>query len=221
MLAITAAVSAAASPPPGGDAGAIALEQQSRAAMGAYGAITFTGAGTSYRVIHESGGDAFKFNFGAVPKGYRAAVAHVRIVQRKGLVNEEIDTLFAPGEPPLRLWQSRGTEIGELLGPKACPQLVPLNAASFFTVGSPLVAVHGLYAAPVAAGTATVVSSSYALAGGTARQQDTIDTATHLWRSSRFVVAGGPFSGDALSESDFSFSRSQRFITPPALRSCG
>jgi hypothetical protein len=220
LLAIAAAVSAAAPAPPAGDAGAIALEQQSRTAMGAYGAITFTGAGTSYRVIHQSGGDGFKFNFGAVPKGYRSAVAHVRIVQHKGLVTEEIDTLFAPGEPPLRLWQNRGTEIGELLGPRACPALVAVNAASFSTIGSPFVTVRGRYAVPVSAGIATVVSSSYALAGGTARERDTIDAATHLLRSSRFVIAGGPYSGEALGESDFAFSASRRFIAPPALRGC-
>jgi hypothetical protein len=220
-LTIGYAVSAAAATPASGDAAAIALEQQAQAAVGAYQGISFTGAGTSYRVIHQAGGDTFKFYFGSVPKGFAPAVAHVRIVQRKGLVTEEVDTLVAPGEPTLRIWQSKGVEIGELLGSKSCPELIPTNPASFFTVGSPLVAVHGHYAPLSAAGGAlAVLESSYRLAGGTAHERDTIDTATHLWRASRFVISGGPYNGNFLSESGFVFSRSQRFIAPPTLHSC-
>jgi len=219
-LTIASAVTVAAAAPASGDASAIALARQSRAAMGAYEGITFTGGGTSYRVVHQAGADTFKFYFGGVPKGYRAAVAHVRIVQRKGLVTEEVDTLVASGEPPLRIWQSKGAEIGELLGSKSCPELVPANPASFFTVGSPLVVVRGRYGAPTVAGGAVKLLSSYALAGGTAHERDTIDAATHLWRASRFVVSGGPYDGNFLSESGFAFSRSQRFIAPPPLRAC-
>jgi hypothetical protein len=220
-LTIAYGVSAAAATPASGDAAAIALERQAQTAMGAYQGISFTGGGTSYRVIHQVGGDTFKFYFGSVPKGFRPAVAHVRIVQRKGLVTEEVDTLVAAGAPPLRIWQSKGVEIGELLGSKSCPELIPTNPASFFTVGSPLVAVHGDYVPlAAAAGTARVVRSSYRLAGGTAHERDTIDTATHLWRASRFVVSGGPYNGNFLSESGFAFSRLQRFLAPPTLHTC-
>jgi hypothetical protein len=220
-LAIGCVVSAAAAAPASGDAAALALERQAQTAMGAYQGISFTGGGTSYRVIHQAGGDTFKFYFGSVPKGFRAAVAHVRIVQRKGLVTEEVDTLVAAGEPPLRIWQSKGLEVGELVGSKSCPELIPTNPASFFTVGSPLVGVHGHYS-PLAAATATteVLASSYRLAGGTAHERDTIDTATHLWRASRFVVSGGPYNGNFLSESGFAFSRTQRFLAPPRLHTC-
>lgn len=221
-LAATAmAVTVAAASPAAGDTHTITFYKASRAAMAGYQGIDFTGGGTSYRVIHAAGGDVFKFDFGEVPTGYSAATAHVRVVARGGLIIEEVDTLFAPGKPPLRLWRSTGSEVGELLGAKPCPELVPANPASFATIGSAFVTLHGTFAplAP-ASGGAQIVASSYRVAGGTAQERDTIDAATHLWRSSRLVIKGGPYAGNSLEESAFSYRRSQRFLQPPGLRPC-
>jgi len=190
--------------------------------MAAYAGIAFKGGGTSYKLIRQRGGDTFKFDFGATPKGYSAAVASVRVVQRKGVITEEVDTLKAPGKPPLRLWQDGGVEVGELLTAKPCPELIPANSASFVTVGHLYVGLSGRFSKLAALGSGLrVVRSSYSLAGGTAHQRDTIAVATHLWRASHLVVAGGPYNHNFLTESDFSYSRSQRFIKPPALHRCG
>ncbi len=220
-LAIATTVAAAASAPPTGNPEAIAFYKQSRSAMAAYQGISFKGGGTSYRVVSQPGADTFKFDFGATPKGYGTAVASVRVVQRKGVITEEVDTLKAPGKPPLRLWQSAGVEVGELLTAKPCLELIPTNSASFVTVGHRYVGLGGRFAKLTALGSSLrVVRSSYSLAGGTAHERDTIAVATHLWQASHLVIAGGPFNHSFLTESNFSYSRSQRFITPPALHRC-
>jgi len=216
------ALAAAAAGRATGNAAAITFYGESRAAMSAYAGIAFKGSGTSYEVIGKSSSASFKFDFGATPKGYHAAVASVRVVQSKGVITEEVDTLKAPGKPPLRLWQGTGIEVGELLTAKPCPQLIPTNSASFVTVGHRFVGLSGRFAALAAKGSALrVVASSYALAGGTAHESDTIAVATHLWRVSHLVVAGGPYNHSFLNESHFAYSRSQRYISPPPLRKCG
>jgi len=220
-LAIGAAIAAAAAAPPTGNAGAIAFYKQSRSAMAAYEGIAFKGGGTSYQLVSQGGAGAFNFDFGTTPRGYSAAVASVRVVQRNGVVTEEVDTLKAPGKPPLRLWQSGGTEVGELLTPKPCLRLVTANSASFATVGQRFVGLSARFAKLTAlSGSLRVVHSSYALGGGTAHEQDTIALATHLWKASHLVVSGGPNNNSFLTESDFRYSRSQRFITPPSLGRC-
>ena len=187
--------------------------------MAAYQGIDFTGGGTSYKVFP---GDGFKFDFGSTPRGYSAAVASVRVVQRKGVITEEVDTLKAPGKPALRVWQDGATEVGELLTAKPCTELIPSNSASFVTVGHRFVGLSGRFGALAAlGGSLRVVSSSYSLAGGTAHERDTIAVASHLWRASHLQIAGGPNNHSFLTESDFSYSRSQGFITPPPLRKCG
>jgi hypothetical protein len=220
-LSVASAVATAAVVRGSGDPGTISFYKQSRAAMEGYKGIAFLGGGTSYKVVQQSGGDVFKFDFGATPKGYSAAVAHVRVVQHKGVVTEEVDTLVAPGEPALRLWQSAGTEIGELLTSNRCPELVPTNSASFTTLGHHFVLLHGTFAAlqPGSSGL-SVVASSYPLAGGTARERDTINASTHLWQASRLLVVGGPYNGNSLSESAFTYSHSLRFMPPPKLETC-
>lgn len=219
VLAVLSIASAAVAA--SGDSAAISVFKQSRAAMAAYEGIAFHGRGTSYRVVHETGGNGFKVDFGATPKGYSAAVAHVRVVQRHGVITEEVDTLIAPGKPTLRLWQTRGTEIGELLTAKPCPELVPTNSASFVTLGVRFVTLNGTFAPLAPQGAAlTLVTRGFPLAGGVARESDTIDLATHLWQASHLVIAGGPFDRDFLDESGFRYSRSQRFLNPPALQKC-
>lgn len=189
--------------------------------MAAYQGIAFKGGGTSYKVIRQPGGDTFKFDFGATPQGYSTAVATVRVVQRRGVITEEIDTLKAPGKPALRVWQDGGTEVGELLTAKPCTELIPANSASFVTVGHRFVGLSGRFAALSApSGSLRVVRSSYALAGGTAHERDTIAAASHLWRASHLVIAGGPYNHSFLDESDFSYSRLQRFVTPPTPHRC-
>jgi hypothetical protein len=220
-LAVGATVAVAAAAPPTGNAGAIAFYKQSRNAMAAYQGIDFTGGGTSYKVIPQAGGDIFKFDFGSTPRGYAAAVASVRVVQHKGVITEEIDTLKAPGKPAVRVWQDGGTEVGELLTAKPCTELIPANSASFVTVGHRFVGLSGSFAALTAlSGSLRVVSSSYSLAGGTAHERDTIAVASHLWRASHLVIAGGPNNHSFLTESDFSYSHSQRFVTPPTPQKC-
>ena len=221
LLAVAAvAAEAAAVHKETGNAQAIAFYKLSRSAMATYEGVTFRGGGTSYRIIHTASGDTFKFDFGATPKGYTTAVAHVRVVQRKGRVVEEIDTLDASGKPPLRLWQSSGTEIGELLTKKPCAELVPTNTASFVTIGHPYVGLSGHFAPLVAAGSQQVVTSTYSLAGGIAHERDTINPATHLWSASHLVVLGGPYNHNFLTESGFAYSHSQRFMPPPKLAKC-
>lgn len=220
LLATTAVAGAAAVHKQSGDPQAIAFYKLSRAAMASYEGITFRGGGTSYRIIHTATGDTFKFDFGTTPKGYSSAVAHVRVVQRNGRVIEEIDTLDAPGKPPLRLWQSRGTEIGALLTKKPCPELVPTNTASFATIGHPYVGLSGHFAPLTAAGSQRVVASTYALAGGVAHERDTINASTHLWSASHLVVLGGPYNHNFLTESGFAYSRTQRYVPPPLLAKC-
>jgi hypothetical protein len=221
-LAIGAAIAAAAAAPPTGNAGAIAFYKQSRRAMAAYEGIAFKGGGTSYKLVSQSGADTFSFDFGATPRGYSAAVASVRVVQHNGVITEEVDTLRAPGKPPLRLWQNGGTEVGELLTTKPCTELIQANSASYVTVGGRYVGLSARFAKLTALGTSLrVVHSSYALAGGTAHERDTIAVATHLWRASHLVVTGGPNNHSFLTESDFRYRRSQSFITPPALHTCG
>jgi hypothetical protein len=217
-----AAVAAAAGLPASGNPTTISFYKKSRAAMDTYQGISFRGGGTSYKVIHQNGGDVFKFSFGATPAGYRSAVAHVTVVQRKGVITEEVDTLVASGEPPLRLWQSAGSEIGELLTPKPCPELVPSNSASFTARGHHFVIVQGTYAPLKRSGSSlSVVASSYPLGGGIARERDTINTSSGLWQASHLLVVGGPNGGDSLGESGFSYRVTQRFIPVPTLGRCG
>jgi len=206
-----------------GDRHAIAIERASRRAIAAYQGIAFTGRGTSYEIVPLRGGaDSFRFDFGATPTGYRAAVASVLIVARHGVVQEEVDTLRAAGLPALRLWQGAAVEVGEVLGAKRCPMLVPHNTAAFSTPGQPFVAVNGTFAKPQRrAGGTTLVHSSYPLGGGVAHETDTIASARHLWTGSRVVVVGGPYNGSSLSESRFAYARSQRLRQPPRLRRCG
>jgi hypothetical protein len=220
-LALAAAIAAAATAPPTGNAHAIAFYKQSRRAMATNRGITFTGGGTSYKVIKQPGSDTFKFDFGATPKGYSPAVASVQVVQHKGVITEEIDTLRAHGKPALRLWQDGGTEVGALLTKHRCTELVPANSASFVTVGHRFVGLSGRFAKLTApASSVRVVSSTYALAGGTAHERDTIALASHLWRASHLVVVGGPYNHSFLTESGFHYSKSQRFITVPTLNRC-
>jgi hypothetical protein len=220
-LTTASALAAAAVVRASGDPAAISFYEDSRTAMDAYEGIFFRGGGTSYEVIHQSDGDAFRFAFGATPKGYSAAVAHVSVVQRKGVISEEVDTLFAPGKPPLRLWQSDGLEIGELLTPKPCAELITANSASYVTVGHHFVSLHARFAALQKDGSASsVVASSYPLGGGIAHERDTINAVTHLWTASKVLVLGGPYAGNSLIESDFTYSHSQSFISEPKLETC-
>ena len=189
--------------------------------MAAYQGIAFKGGGTSYKVIRQPGADTFKFDFGATPRGYSTAVATVEVVQHKGVITEEIDTLKAPGKPALRVWQDSGVEVGELLTAKPCTELIPANSASFVTVGHRYVGLSGRFAKLTGlGGPVRVVGSSYSLAGGTAHERDTISAASHLWQSSHLVIAGGPYNHSFLTESSFSYRRTQRFITPPTPHRC-
>ena len=208
----------------GGNAKAIAFYTKSQTAMAAYDGIHFTGAGTSYKVIPTTGGiDNFRFDYGTTPAGYSAAVAHVQIVQKGGVVVEEVDTLKAPGQPTLRIWQQSTTEIGEVVnGTKTCAELIPKNSASFATLGRPFVGFTGSTFAKLTTPKAglRVVSTTYPLAGGVAHEHDTISAKTHLWRGSHLLVTGGPYNNNFLNDSHFTYKRVQATIAAPQLGRC-
>jgi hypothetical protein len=208
----------------GGNAKAMAFYTKSQTAMAAYEGIRFVGGGTSYRVLPASGGvENFRFDFGSTPAGYSSAVAHVQIVQKNGLVVQEVDTLKAKGLPTLRIWQQKSLEIGELVsGAKTCAELIPKNSASFATLGRPFVVFASYTFAKLTTPKlgVRVVATTYPLAGGTAHEHDTISAKTHLWRASHLLVTGGPYNNNSLSESHFAYQRSKAAVGAPSLGRC-
>jgi hypothetical protein len=214
----------AASTAPTGNARTIAFYTNSQAAMKAYEGIHFIGTGTSYEVIPKKGYDTFSFDFGATPAGYHAAVDHVRIVQTHGgEVTEELDTMTAPGLPKLKLWQTSGIEIGELVTAHPCVELILKNAASFVTLDEPFVLFGGYHFAELTTPTAglRLVRSTYALAGGIAHETDLIASKSRLWQHSHLIVTGGPLNDSYLTESQFSYLRVAQIKSPPPLGKCG
>ncbi|HLW96704.1 MAG TPA: hypothetical protein VKS25_15115 [Solirubrobacteraceae bacterium] len=222
-VAVLGAASAAVATT-GGNAKAMAFYTRSQAAMAAYEGIRFMAGGTSYRVLPPSGGvENFRFDFGSTPPGYSSAVAHVQVVQKNGIVVEEVDTLKAKGLPTLRVWQQKNLEIGELLnGAKTCAELIPTNSASFATLGRPFVVFAGYTFARLTTPKLglRVVATTYPLAGGTAHEHDTIAATTHLWRASHLLVTGGPYNNNALAESHFAYQRTKGIVGAPRLGRC-
>ncbi|HEX4033819.1 MAG TPA: hypothetical protein VHX66_05195 [Solirubrobacteraceae bacterium] len=227
-VSVTVAVLAAASVAAATNAGnakAIAFYTKSQAAMSRYEGIRFVGGGTSYEVLPSStGADSFRFDFGSTPTGYTSAVAHVQLVQKNGVVVEEVDTLKAKGLPKLRIWQQKSIEIGEVVnGAKTCADVIQKNSASFSTIGRPYVGFAGYTFAKLTTPKPglRLVRTSYPLAGGTARERDTISAKTHLWRSSHLLVTGGPYNDNFLDESHFAYQRTKALVGAPRLGRCG
>jgi hypothetical protein len=223
-IGIACGVAVAASTVPTGNARAIAFYAKSQTAIKAYEGIHFTGSGTSYEVIPKKGYDTFKFDFGATPRGYHAAVDHVRIVQtNRGEVTEELDTMTAPGLPKLKLWQTSAIEVGEVVTAHPCVELIPKNAASFVTLDEPFVLFGGYHFSKLTTPAAglRLVRSTYALAGGTAHEKDLIAAKSRLWQHSHLIVTGGPYNDNYLTESQFSYLRVAHIKSPPPLGKCG
>lgn len=206
-----------------GNAKAIAFYSASQAAMAQYSGISFVGSGVSYKVTPEQGYDNFRFDFGTTPAGYKAAVDHVQVVQAGGRVTEELDTLTAPGLPPLRLWQHGSTgEVGEVMTASPCAEFIPANSASYVTVGDPFVVDSGFTFDALGHGKhgRILVRSTWNLSGSIVHETDTINGKTHLWVRSHVALEGGANNGDTLTEKDFSYSTSGTFEQVPEVGRC-
>jgi hypothetical protein len=219
VAGICSAAALAASSAASGNKAAIKFYRQSQSAMAGYQGISFTASGTSYEILHQAGFDNFKFDFGLTPPGFTRAVADVLVVQRNGLVTQEVDTLRAPGLPTLRLWHTSGVLIGEVMDSRACA-LTVTGGGYLAAVGGPYVGVAGRFAALKRKHGNEVVRTTLAAGGGTAHETDTIDASNGLWKASTFHLRGGPYSGQSLSESGFKYSRLQQLALLPQLGRC-
>jgi hypothetical protein len=219
VAGICSAAALAASSAPSGNKAAIKFYRQSQSAMAGYQGISFTGSGVSYEILHQPGFDNFKFDFGSAPKGFTHGVADVLVVQRNGLVTQEVDTLRAPGLPALRLWHTSGLVIGEVMDSRVCAVTVT-GGSSFVTVGGTYVGIVGRFAALKRKHGNDLVRTTYAAGGGTAHEADTIDASNGLWKASTSRLRGGPYSGQSLSESGFKYSHLQQLALLPQLGRC-
>jgi hypothetical protein len=210
----------AASDAPSGNAAAIAFYERSAAATSAYQEIDFRGAGTSYEVRPNS--HPTLFALGSTPAGFKRASDDVKLIQRHGVVVEEVDRFSTPGEPSLSVWKEGPHKwVGQLQRPGACASAVTAaGAADFATIGQPFVEPEGsTFAALKRVAGETTVVSTYADEGATAHETDTINATSGLWISSSVIYRGGPFDGNATSMSTFRYKHTAPVIAiPPAGR---
>jgi hypothetical protein len=222
-LAATA-ISAAALAATSGNSKSLSLYRRAQQAVGQYQGVTFTGAGTSYKLVRYPTYDSFDFYFGAVLRGYRRATDHVRVVQRHGIVTEEVDTLSARGLPAVRLVQDRPGTIafGLVLSHRGCAVVFSDFTQSWAQVGAPftLATNSNVFAAPKRANGHWLIPSSFPLAGGTGHQTDTISASSYRWSSVRLKVAGGFYHGEGLSGSSFKYLAHEASVAPPQLGRC-
>jgi hypothetical protein len=210
----------AASNAPTGNATAIAFYDRSEAVMAGYQGLAFSGGGTSYEVVRAG---AVPFDFGVTQAGFKRAADQVLVVQRGGVVVEEVDTLSAPAEPSLVIWKEGPTQwVEQLQRPGACVYAVrEAGAADFATIGQPFVEPAGSnFAALKHSGNEDIVLSTYPDEGTTAHETDRINAASGLWQSSTTVYLGGPYSGSSTSMSAFRYGRVKPLVSLPAVGSC-
>jgi hypothetical protein len=210
----------AASDAPTGNRAAIVFYDRSEAVMGGYQGLTFSGAGASYKVAQTGG---VPFALGVTEAGFKRASDQVLVVQRGGVVFEEVDTLSAPGEPSLVVWKEGPTRwVEQLQRPGACVHAVDAQgAADFATIGQSFVEPEGSNFAPLqhSRGDETVLST-YSDEGATAHETDHIDAASGQWQFSRTVYIGGPFGGGTTSMSAFRYARVKPLVLPPPAGRC-
>lgn len=199
------------------------LYAQAQRAVDVYQGVTFTGGGTSYRILKEPGYQNFEYYAGSVPSGYRRAVDHVLVVLRHGKVSEEVDTLSAKGLPHVRIWldNTHGFAVGKVLDRHGCPVYFSGASAIFVTVGQHFGFANGpAFTSASRSGKRWIVRSTYPLSGGTAQESDALNAASKRWISTYVKVKGGPYNGDHLSAAAFGYKRRQRAEAPPALGPC-
>jgi hypothetical protein len=209
----------AASSAPTGNKAAIVLYHRSEAAMAAYQGLAFSGGGTSYTIDHAIPG----FAWGATPAGYKRASDDVSVIQRGGVVVEEVDMLSAPGEPSLVIWTAGATRwVVQLQRPGACVWAVPAKGGGMFaTVGQPFVEPDGsTFAALQRSGRVEIVRSTYPDQAATAQETDSINAVSGLWQSSTTVYRGDPRGVFATSMSAFRYTRAKPLVPLPPARRC-
>ncbi len=217
-------ISAAALAATSGNSKSLSLYSRAQKAVRRYQGVTFTGRGTSYKIIRYPSYDSFDFYFGAVPRGYTRATDHVRVVQRHGIVTEEVDTLSAKGHPAVRLVQDRPgtTALGVVLSHRSCGIVFSNYTVSWAHVGAPftLATNDNKFAAPKKAHGNWLLPSSFPLAGGIGHQTDTISASSFRWSSVRLKVAGGFDHGDGISAGSFHYLDHEASVAAPQLGKC-
>lgn len=209
---------------PSGNAAAIKLLERSQSAIAGYQGVSFMGGVASYKIISKSGYDSFVADLGRTPSGYSRAADSVVVVQHKGVVAEEIDTLTAAGLPSIRIWQA-GAEsaVGEVMDAHPCTSSFA-DANHYATVGAPFIGstLAGYrFAAPQKSGADELVSFTVPATGGTADETITIDSADDLWSALTLQIHGGASNGLAITENNFRYNRTQPSEQPPAqLKPC-
>lgn len=218
---VSRSAAVAASNAPAGDRAAIAFYERSEADMAGYQEITFRGVGTSYGPATHVG--PAPFAVGSTPSGFKPASDTVKVIQRGGIVVEEVDTFSAPGQPTLTVWK-QGTHkwVEQLQRPGACVYTVAAaGAADFATIGQPFVEPEdSTFALLMRIGGANIVRSTYPDEGATAHETDIINASSGLWISSSVSYHGGPFTGFATSMDMFHYDRTARVIAVPSAGHC-
>jgi hypothetical protein len=232
VLAVTVSVSVgwlaggsvaiAGSNAPTGNKAAIAFYRRSESVNASYESIAFSGGGTSYKIVAHAGTEAAKFGFGSTPKGFQHASDQVRVIQRKGVVAEEVDTLSAPGQPSVVVWNEGSSRwVAEVQHPGACVFAVS-TFGIYAYIGQPFVQPDGsTFAALQLAHGDEIVRSTYPDEGFTAREVDAINADSGLWVES--VTAYGAGSNQLAyltSMSGFHYSRDSPLIPEPRIGQC-
>jgi hypothetical protein len=208
-----------------GNRQSVRLYSRAQATVGRYQGVTFTGGGTSYKILHRPGYDDFAYFFGATPRGYHRASDRVLVVIRHGRVVEEVDTLSAKGLPSVRTWldDTHGMVLGRVLDARGCAVFFSDDSASFVGINQRFgFADNPRFTAPRREGSSWLLQSSYPLAGGVAHEVDTLRSTRGglLWSSSRLRLTGGFYSGDQLSAGDFGYRLRDAAPPLPQLGRC-
>lgn len=211
----------AASNAPTGSTAAIAFYKRSATAMARYQELMLSGEGASYEVRVHAGPTPFAIGF--TPSGLKKATDSVKLIQRRGVVVEEVDTLSAPGEPSLTIWnEGRQRLVEQLQRAGACAYAVtPTGTAAFATIEQPFVDPEGSkFALLMRIGGAYIVRSTYQDEGATAHETDIVHAKSGLWISSVVAYQGGPFNGAATAMDMFRYKRAAPLIAVPRVGKC-
>jgi hypothetical protein len=184
---------------PSGDPAAIAFYRQVQSAYGTVQAIS--GSRRGFIAYQVSSKTAFRFSFGQqVSAGYHAASESLLYLMTKGRVSKFVDTLRAPGLPPLVLIEDASGFWGqEASRPGACYSNLgsPALGTMLASYGGPFVGVYGHFSPLEHAGSTVIVRSSYpwGSSGAQAMEVDRISSVTRLLLSLQVQVNGtAPFA---------------------------